>query len=273
MKITVKQGEKESIFHAWNETGDKLGTGWVFPAAPSDIYVEPRLDIFITIEIETDKNIHLIKDQLFHTLMNRAKEIKKKHQEKIVRVYHCCFANDEENLDYYSSKPGFIHDEGMYIIRKELNDQHLKIKESPGIIYKSLSLETDEEISNLIEKHKTIFRNSYSHESIKELKKKRGWMSIAALHDAEIIGNIMLLVEETSDGPIGWVEDLFVLDDWRNKGIARNLVTRGLRYFQDIEIEDVRIEVWSANERAMALYKQLGFEFYEETEASVGMFL
>ncbi|MCT8137820.1 GNAT family N-acetyltransferase [Anaerobacillus sp. CMMVII] len=273
MGIIVRQGEKESVFQAVDKKNNVVGTGWIIPAAPSDIYTKPRLDVYMTIEIDAEENQLFIKDKIFETLLNKAYSIKKGNQDKLVRVYHCCFSNARENIDYYQAKAGFRHDEGMYIIRKNLDQKLNELVETVGIKYQSLPLSSDAEILTLIDKHKTVFRNGYSIESINLLKQKTGWNSIAAIDDGEIIGNIMLFIEETPTRRIGWVEDLFVTKDWRNKGIAINLVNKGLRHFQDNSVEEVRIEVWSSNERAMSLYKQFGFEFYEETEVSIGIFL
>lgn len=274
MNIFVRQAEKETVYHAYDKNDTIVGTGWIIPTVPSDVYKEPRLDIYITIEVKSEDNKLAIKDRIFETLLTKGEEIKKQNDDKLVRFYHCCFSNDKENIEYYSTKPGFIHDEGMHIIRKIIENEYVKVEETSEISYVSLPLASPEEMSTLIETHKTVFRGGYTIEQIKELKQKNGWNSIAAIHNGEIVGNIMLFIEEESaNNRIGWVEDLFVKKDWRNKGIARNLINRGLKHFQDCKADEVRIEVWSANERAMSLYKQFGFEFYEETEASIGKFL
>lgn len=60
-----------------------------------------------------------IKDKIFDHLLQLAYKIKEKNKDKRVRFYHCCFSHDTENLDYYCSKEGFKHDEGMYIIKRD----------------------------------------------------------------------------------------------------------------------------------------------------------
>ncbi|MCD8500422.1 MAG: GNAT family N-acetyltransferase [Bacillaceae bacterium] len=163
----------------------------------------------------------------------------------------------------------------MHIIQKKMDDAvSLQTQETNEIIYKALPLNTEEEIVHLTNAHKTVFRSGYSTEGIQELKGKPGWKSIAAICDNKIVGNIMLWVnEEDPNNRYGWVEDLFVTKEGRNKGIAKNLVAKGLAHFSDLQVPEVRIEVWSANERAMNLYKQFNFSFFEETESSIGMFL
>lgn len=276
MSIYVTQGEKETVYHAIYDQKQVVGKGWIFPSVPSDIFAYPRLNVFIEMEVEQGDNELAIKDLLFAALLEKANEIKNENSDKKVRVYHCCFSHDHKAIKYYSEKNGFQHDEGMYIIRKMMNDNEVdhQIYSTPEISYEALPLKSEKEILQLITSHQTVFRSGYSVEAIQELKRNLGWKSIAAIHNGEIVGNIMLWVNrENPNNPFGWVEDLFVTKEGRHKGIGKNLVAQGLAQFRDLQIPEVRIEVWSANERAMNLYKQFGFSFYEETESSIGMFL
>ena len=53
--------------------------------------------------------------------------MKKENSDIDVRVYHCCFSENQKNIDYFSSKQGFKHDEGMHIIKKVLTEDKLEI--------------------------------------------------------------------------------------------------------------------------------------------------
>ncbi|MFN7252456.1 MAG: GNAT family N-acetyltransferase [Anaerobacillus sp.] len=273
--MSVVQGENGNVYHAIDEKNNVLGKGWIYASKPSDIYTYSRLDIFIEMEIYEKKHNTQIKDSIFDTLMAEANKIKSENPDQVVRVYNCCFSNDIESINYYCSKEGFVHDEGMHIIGLQMGTEPYMVNcKNDEIHYVSLPLNSDNEITRLIDVHKNVFRSGYSIEMIKELKQKKGWKSIAATYNGEIVGNIMLWVnEEDPNAPYGWVEDLFVLNDWRKKGIAKELITRGLAHFQELPVLEVKIEVWSANERAMKLYKEFGFEFQKETESSIGMFL
>jgi ribosomal protein S18 acetylase RimI-like enzyme len=58
-----------------------------------------------------------------------------------------------------------------------------------------------------------------------------------------------------------WLEDLYIRKDFRNKGLGKEYFNfifseyKGVRRF--------RLEVEDTNERAVKLYKSLGFEFLE----------
>lgn len=274
MEFIIKQGADKNIYKALDSKGNVIGEGFVSPFLPSDLYDTPLLNIYMSINVEDVEKKFLVKDQLFESLLKRSYEIREEHKDKRVRVYHCCFSNDQDNIDYYSSKDGFIHDEGMHILRNSMDEINVAISEIEDIEILSLHLDDETEILNLIAKHKTVFKPGYTLDEIKELKKKSGWKNIAAVNNGEIVANIMLFVSNDDlHNKVGWIEDLFVCSNWRKKGIAKNLVIKGLEHFKGIGVSDVSVEVWSANKRAVSLYEELGFKFFEETESSIGMYI
>lgn len=274
MVIIIKNGKTEKEFEAYDAENNFLGKGGAYPSLASDLYDNQRLNIFINIDVADSANKKEIKDRIFAKLIEKAYSIKEENKDLETRVYHCCFSNNKESIDYYTSKDGFIHDEGMHIIRNTMTNNNYNIKPIDNIQFSKWSLDTEEEISKLINVHKTVFNSGYSIDEILNLQKKNGWKNIVATYNGEIVGNIMLYVtEEDSNKRIGWVEDLFVCKSWRKKGIGNVLIYKALEYFKKIQVDESRLEVWSANKRALSLYNQLGYEFYEETESSIGKFI
>ena len=274
MGIIIKNGKNENVFEAYDSENNFLGKGGVDPFLASDLYDNQRLNIFINIKVEDLANKKEIKDHIFDKLIERAYSIREKNKDLETRVYHCCFSNDKESIDYYTSKDGFIHDEGMHTLRNTMKNLNYNIKPIDNIQFSEWLLATEEEISKFIKVHKTVFKSGYTIEEIHDLQKKLGWKNIVATCNGEIVGNIILYVtEESSNKKIGWIEDLFVCKAWRKKCIGKVLLSKALEYFEKIQVNESRLEVWSANKRALSLYNQLGYEFYEETESSIGMFI
>ena len=272
--FTIKQGKNENEFLAYDLNNNTIGAGFLNLYEPSDIYEKIRLNIFIDINVDNIKNKSKIKDRIFNKLMKRAYCIKKENANIDVRVYHCCFADDTESVNYYSSKEGFVHDEGMHILRIKLNDKIFDMIDIKNVSFSELELVDQEIIKKLINIHKTVFRPGYTIDDINLLIQKKGWKNITAISDGEIIGNIMLFInKDDKNNQFGWIEDLFVCKGWRKKGIGKNLIVKGLKYFHNVKIDEVRLELWSSNERARSIYQKLGFEFYKETESSIGKFL
>jgi GNAT superfamily N-acetyltransferase len=132
-------------------------------------------------------------------------------------------------------------------------------------------METEQEMERFIAVHRTVFpRHPYSPRQLRELMTYPGWNNFSAFQDDQLIGNIMLFLERENEKN-ALIEDLFVLPDWRRKGIGTDLLFRGLSYFRGLGAERVRLEMWSANKPAHALYRSAGFAVIDETEIALGM--
>ena len=57
----------------------------------------------------------------------------------------------------------------------------------------------------------------------------------------------------------GFIHDLWVEEDYRNEGIARQLVALALEKFRGIGVAQVRLDTAAANEPARALFAASGF--------------
>jgi ribosomal protein S18 acetylase RimI-like enzyme len=59
---------------------------------------------------------------------------------------------------------------------------------------------------------------------------------------------------------IGWIPNLAVLPDHQGRGIGRELIGKAVEYLKGEGMRFVRIETIEQNERACALYPNLGFQ-------------
>jgi ribosomal protein S18 acetylase RimI-like enzyme len=59
---------------------------------------------------------------------------------------------------------------------------------------------------------------------------------------------------------IGWISDVYVKQEFRKNGVAKALLEQSLVEFKHIGYDDVRLNVFSFNEKAMRLYEKLGFK-------------
>lgn len=249
-----------------------LGKGYIYDFIDSELYEIDRVNFFIDIKVEKEEKDYVIKNFIAQELLNRAKEQRKKYPDYDARIYHCCFSDDKDNIEFYSNVEGFKHDEGMHIIACDLKcltdhnllDLEYEVKED--------SLNTDEEIQDFINEHSKIFRSiPYNIAKIRELKEQEGFKNIAIYDKGKIIANILLMVEEESGMKFGCLEDLFVSKSNRKRGLGEYLTAKGLNYFKSIGLEESRLEVWSSNLRATGLYYKLGYKFIKESESSIGM--
>lgn len=272
---TIKDSERKNFIEAYDEEGNLVGDAIICPFKASDIHEKPRINIYFDINVNDFEDKNEIKDQMFDEIIKRSRTIREDYKDFAVKVYHCCFSDNKENIEYYSSKEGFKNDEGMYIIKKELVDENIfKVKEIEGVDFCILQFEDEHEMMELVEKQNKVFTSGYSVEDLKKIKNDTQWFSIAAKHKGEIIGNIvMVIMEDESKAKYGWVDDLFVSKEWRKLGVGKNLILKALNELLALGVKESRLEVWSDNKRALSAYESVGYKFYRQTECSIGMFL
>lgn len=59
---------------------------------------------------------------------------------------------------------------------------------------------------------------------------------------------------------IGWINDLYVKAPYRGKGYSKLLMEEAFKEFRKNGYSDVRLNVYSHNEKAMKLYEKMGFK-------------
>ncbi|MCM3573622.1 MULTISPECIES: GNAT family N-acetyltransferase [Mesobacillus] len=59
---------------------------------------------------------------------------------------------------------------------------------------------------------------------------------------------------------IGWISDVYVKKEHRQNGVAKSLIEQSLVEFKHLGYDDVRLNVFSFNEKAIRLYEKLGFK-------------
>lgn len=63
---------------------------------------------------------------------------------------------------------------------------------------------------------------------------------------------------------IGFINDLFVLPKYRNKGIGKMLTEKALKIFRKKKLKHVCLNAMSGNENALKAYEKLGFKEYRK---------
>lgn len=70
-----------------------------------------------------------------------------------------------------------------------------------------------------------------------------------------IVGGLMAWQEDDH----GVIEDVFVRESWRKRGIAKYLLTQGLRYLKSHKLQKATLMVLTTNNSALSLYESVGF--------------
>jgi ribosomal protein S18 acetylase RimI-like enzyme len=266
--------QKENIFLALDKDRKPLGSLFIYPFFDEDIEPEHPHNLYLHMQAEQGKDLsEPVKDLLLENALRRATEIKSEAGQTKTRIYACFLKHQREELTYFLQR-GFKHDEGMYILDRHGSIELPRVEMPKGVTIQPWKMETVTEQYQFIETHRKIFpRHPYSVERLKELMAMPAWNNFTARSNAEIAGNIMVFIKSENNNPIGTIEDLFVQKQWRKRGIAKYLLYTALMYFEDIDIQHVQLELWSANKPAFHLYRLFGFSPISETEIAVGRYV
>ena len=265
--------QKENVLIAFDENRDIQGVLCIYPFFAYDTEPEHPHNLYLHFHSkESNRLVESVKDTLLEHGLQRAKEIKHEAGQEKTRAYACFFEHQKDDISYFESR-GFKHDEGMYILERNSVEGIPNLEIPDGIEFEMWRMDTEEEQQKFIETHRKIFpRHPYSIQKMQELKMLLGWNNFTGFHGREIIGNIMVYVENTKDG-IGHIEDLFVQKNWRRQGVAKMLLAMALKYFREQNIYRIQLEMWSANKAALGLYQAYGFEKIRETDIAVGIYV
>ncbi|MFZ3579932.1 GNAT family N-acetyltransferase [Virgibacillus sp. DJP39] len=90
---------------------------------------------------------------------------------------------------------------------------------------------------------------------------KKGSYYLIATENNELMGWILIGAskDQFSNKPIGFIYELFVLDEYRGKGIAKQLIESGIEQLKQEGYSEVRLSVFAGNQ-AIKIYERLGFE-------------
>mgnify|MGYP004539656089 CR=1 FL=1 len=80
--------------------------------------------------------------------------------------------------------------------------------------------------------------------------------------DENVVGYIFFKYINNIDGVGYLIDGLFVEEAYRNKGIAKSLISEGLKRIDSIKKDFIEIKVMANNTIAMKLYESFGFEIF-----------
>ncbi|WP_164670120.1 GNAT family N-acetyltransferase [Virgibacillus doumboii] len=95
---------------------------------------------------------------------------------------------------------------------------------------------------------------------VEPLLKKGGYYLISTKNN-ELMGWILIggSKDQFSNKTIGFIYELFVLDQYRGKGISKHLIETGIEQLKQEGYSEVRLSVFEGNQ-AIKIYESLGFE-------------
>lgn len=269
--MKIIQGKKKNEF-LLQEGNNTLRAGYIYEFPQSKILEEDRMNYFIDIKNEErDDNFDYDKLMLDY-LITVGKEKRKNYPQQQAFLYHCALSDNLEKISFFEKFDNLQIREGMNVLVYSAEKLNV-VAEPTGVTIRRDVLNTNEGIEKIIKEHSRIFTNGYTLESIKELQKHNELECISLMNGEEVIANILIMIEEKENKKNGVIEDIFVNEFHRNKGYAKYLLCEGVNALYSKGIDNIELEVWSANLKAHELYKKFGFKFTKKSEISIGMYI
>ena len=110
-------------------------------------------------------------------------------------------------------------------------------------------------------------KDAYKKYLIHDLKKQDiDRIVLVAVEDTKIIAYIRGTLTKTLDvlnvGLRGVMDNLYVEEKYRRKGIAKKLIEELIKWFKEKNVDVMTVHVYSSNLKAIVLYKKFGFKEY-----------
>ena len=102
--------------------------------------------------------------------------------------------------------------------------------------------------------------NADSLEYISAYLERNPGMSFVAAADGDVIGAVL----SGHDGRRGYIHHLAVRPDWRDRGVARQLVDGCLKALETAGIQKCHLFIYTDNEDGMAFWQAIGWTPREE---------
>ena len=135
---------------------------------------------------------------------------------------------------------------------KELNVNDFTVVES--IIAKLHKLHVENRPDFYIENEHPINKKEY-----KAMLNNQDKISIAYIVDDKIAGVCLATIKDRIEKSI-YIDDIFVLEEFRHQGVATKLYKQIESIAKDIGAKRIDLTVWQFNKTAMNFYKSLGMK-------------
>ena len=265
----------KNILCALDQKGKLLAYGPMVPA-PALEEALTELEHHIWADIIYDPSIkewRSVMDLLCERILHRATEIKSElPQGRATRLAIQKFSGESEGIHYFTGK-GFEHYQSAYLMARDLTKNIPDVPTVKNVHIRRWQIETQEDKLNYIKADHLCFPSNPMTLEKLEWNLEKLWRVGSAIgafdEKGELIGNVMAFWSKEGTGI---TEEVFVLPQWRGKGIAPCLLREALTYLKECGRLEAELEVTASNENALSLYKGMGYAVRKE-ECFLGIYI
>jgi len=169
-----------------------------------------------------------------------------------------CVGNDSDetaNNQFFIQK-GYLPLNSLYRMNRDLNKPIPALTLQEEFQFSNWKMETSSEERDYLDIEAEIWPDTpLSLNRLSEYKNNKLWTSMVICQTDVIIGGLMAWQEED----YGVIEDVFVREPWRKRGIAKYLLTQALKYLKSHQLQNATLMVLTTNKSALSLYESVGF--------------
>jgi ribosomal protein S18 acetylase RimI-like enzyme len=259
-----EEGNWKNVFCAFHH-GMMIAKGQVSiintvpPGRPADARHSIYLNLKAVPEWEQDYNLL---ERMYEPLFKRAKELKASLPADYETLL--CVGNDageQANNRFFTEQKGFRHLNSLFSMSRDLALPIPELTLPAGLEMKHWKMDTSQEEEEYLALEAEIWPDTpLGADRLAEYKRNDLWTSLVARKGETIVGSLMVWREDEQ----GYVEDVFVRTAWRNRGVAKSLLTQALQVAKLNGLTAVRLMVLTTNQSALQLYESVGFHAEQE---------
>lgn len=223
---------------------------------------ESKHTMFVNLKTipEREHDLDLL-DKVYLHLLTRAKQLKEtlpKEHETLL-----CVGNDSTetaNNQFFIQK-GFRYLNSLFGMNRDLTKPISESHLQEEFQFSYWKMETAREERDYLNVESEIWPDHpLGHNRLTEYKQNPLWTSMVVHHSDTMVGGLMAWKEDDQ----GMIEDVFVREPWRKRGIAKYLLTQGLKYLKSHQLQNAKLMVLTTNTSALSLYESVGFYIERE---------
>lgn len=204
---------------------------------------------------EREQDITLL-DKVYQYLLTRAKQLKVTLPQEYGTIL--CVGNDSKetaNNQFFIQK-GYLPLNSLYSMNRDLTEPVVELKLQEEFQFSHWSMETSSEERDYLNIETEIWPDApLGLNRLSEYKKNKLWTSMVIRQIDTIVGGLMTWQEED----YGVIEDVYVREPWRKRGIAKFTLTQALKYLKSHKLQKATLMVLTTNKSALSLYESVGF--------------
>jgi ribosomal protein S18 acetylase RimI-like enzyme len=214
-----------------------------------------------------------LRDLLLKHAIQRAREITSSVPSRIINLAFQYHISETESIEYVVSR-GAIYTDSVLRMVRDLTGDIIQIPAPENIEVRYWRIETEEELKAYVEARNEAFVNmpvtveDWQHFLFSVVGDSG--TTVAAFDEDKVVGAVSAYWSDAENRlygvESGWTENVFVLAPWRGRGIVESMISMALTYLKEHGLKQAQLDPGVSNQRAIHVYKRLGFEITDESQ-------